>query len=75
VHFVWGAVPGALSYEFTLSRADGTPVWARGGADTALTLPDSVALQPGGRYLWTADALLSDGSARTTGVQQLDVMP
>ena len=74
MRFVWGNVPGALSYQFTLSRADGTPIWARGGSDTAFTLPDSVVLQPGARYLWTTDALLPDGSTRSSGVREVDVM-
>jgi hypothetical protein len=75
VRFIWGPVPGALSYQFTLSHVDGTPIWAYGGLDTSLVLPDSVVLRPTTRYLWTTDALLPDGSTRSTGVREVDVMP
>lgn len=75
LRFVWGSAPGALSYQFALSRSDGTPMWARGGPDTALTLPDSVVVTSGTSYLWTADALLPDGSTRSTGVREVSVMP
>jgi len=70
LRFVWGAVPGVASYRLTISGADGAPVWSGSVADTAWALPDSVTLRADLRYLWVADALLDDGSTRSTGLHE-----
>ena len=71
LRFVWGAASGALTYRLTVTRRDGETVWSRSGADTAVTLPDSVVLRSGQSYFWVADALLSDGTTRSTGIREL----
>ena len=68
--FVWAAAPGVASYRLTVSGADGAPVWSGSLADTVAVLPDSVALRVDQRYLWVADALLDDGSSRSTGLRE-----
>nr|AIA17971.1 Putative zinc-finger [uncultured bacterium] len=71
LRFVWGAAPEALSYRFTLSSADGTKVWSTSGPDTTAMLPANVTLAPTTKYLWFADAILPDGSSRSTGLIEL----
>lgn len=73
--FIWAAASGALSYRVSVTRADGARVWSHGGTDTLVALPDSVALRAGQRYFWTADAVMEDGSTRTTGMRELDPVP
>jgi hypothetical protein len=75
LRFVWGAQARATSYRLTVSRADGTTIWSRSSVDTAVSLPDSVSLRTGERYLWVADALLDDGGTRSTGLHQFRVAP
>lgn len=74
LRFVWAAVPGAATYRLTVAQVDGKPVWTGSGSDTAVPLPDSVSLTPGGRYVWVADALLGDGSSRSTGLREFLVV-
>jgi len=73
LRFVWASEPRATTYRLTVAQADGQPVWTRSGSDTAVALPDSVSLTPGGRYLWVADALLDDGGSRSTGLREFVV--
>lgn len=70
LRFVWSAAPGATTYRLTVSHSDGVPVWSGSAADTAVTLPDSVALRAGDTYFWVVDALLGDGSTRSTGLRE-----
>ena len=74
LRFIWGAAPGVASYRLTVSGADGAPVWSGSVADTVAVLPDSVALRVDQRYLWVADALLEDGSSRSTGLREFRPM-
>ena len=74
VRFVWATVPGALSYRLTITSADGAPAWTRSGTDTSATMPDSVAT-PGRRLVWSVDALLSDGTERSSGLRNLQLVP
>ena len=52
----WSAVAGADRYRVTLFDAAGRVVYEAEGLDTVATLPDSITLVPGARYLWKADA-------------------
>lgn len=70
LRFVWGAVPGVATYRLTVTGADGAPVWSGSVADTAMALPDSIMLRVDQRYFWVADALLDDGSTRSTGLHE-----
>ena len=74
LRFVWSAAPRAESYRLTVNRADGNPVWSSSGTDTVSALPDSVVLRQNERYFWVADALLSDGSTRSTGLREFAVV-
>ncbi len=73
--FVWGAVPNVQSYRLTVSRANGTTLWSGSSADTGRSLPDSMTLHAGASYWWVADALLDDGTSRSTGVHNFRVAP
>jgi hypothetical protein len=70
LHFVWSAASGAMSYRFTVSRANGETLWTQSGRATAVILPASVTLRAGDRYFWVADAILEDGSSRSTGLRE-----
>lgn len=70
LRFVWGAAPGVATYRLTVSGVDGVPLWSGSVADTVMALPDSVRLQADQRYVWFADALLGDGSTRSTGLHE-----
>ena len=66
---------GAVTYRLTVTRGDGAAVWSYSGVDTVAALPDSIVLRPGQRYLWVADALLSDGTTRSTGLREFGRAP
>lgn len=72
IRFVWGRAPDAVTYRLSVTRADGVAVWSRSVADTVAVLPDSVALGPGQSYFWVADALLRDGTTRSTGLRAFE---
>lgn len=72
VQFIWASAPGAITYRITLSTADGTTLWSANVTDTTATLPRRVTLQPGGNYVWFADAIFGDGSTRSTGLRQVE---
>lgn len=75
LRFVWSAAPGAATYRVSVTRGDGAAVWSQGSTDTSVALPDSVALRTNQRYFWVADALLGDGSTRSTGLREFDPVP
>lgn len=70
LRFVWGAAPGAAAYRLTVSGGDGVPVWSGSVADTVMALPDSVTLRVDQGYAWIVDALMNDGSTRSTGLHE-----
>lgn len=72
--FVWAAEPRATSYRLTLTSSVGAPVWSASTADTVMSPAGSVRLREGERYLWVVDALLDDGSARSTGIREFRVV-
>lgn len=71
VRFTWGGAPDAISYRFTLSTSEGITVWSYSGGDTTVTVPDSIA-PPINALVWAADAMLRDGSIRSTGLQRIE---
>lgn len=73
IHFTWHADGPDAMYRFTLADDAGEQLWKATVADTVLTLPDSVSLVPGGRYLWYVDVLLMDGQKATTGVRGFEI--
>ena len=75
VRFVWSSVNGASSYRLTLSEPDGATVWSYNGSDTVAVLPDSVGTTERSRYVWIADAILEDGTRRSTGLRELEITP
>ena len=74
LRFVWAAAPGAAGYRLTVSGGNGIPVWSGSVTDTMFVLPDSISLGVDQRYVWIVDALLADGSARSTGLHEFRSM-
>ena len=72
--FIWEATRDAQSYRLTVSRQDGSMLWASSGRDTTRALPDSVPLMAGTTYWWVVDALLADGSTRSTGLHEFRIV-
>jgi hypothetical protein len=75
LRFVWGSAAGAASYRLSVTRANGAQVWSQSGVDTVASLPRSVTLLIGERYLWVADAVMRDGSTRSTGLREFSLIP
>jgi anti-sigma factor RsiW len=75
VRFTWARVPSALTYRLTVSRSDGASVWTRSVVDTSAFMPDSFVASGGQRYVWTVDALLSDGTERSSGLREFELAP
>lgn len=67
--FVWNASSGA-SYKITVTDSTGRPVWTANTGDTAIAIPSSVQLPPGGQFFWYVDALRSDGRSITSGINR-----
>lgn len=75
LRFVWGSVPGGISYRLNLTTTDGVQVWSTSGVDTTATLPRSIGVRVGQTYLWVADAVLADGGTRSTGLREFTLAP
>jgi len=75
LRFVWGSAPDVVSYRLSLTSADGAQLWSQSGVDTVASLPRSVGLRIGQRYLWVADAVTNDGSTRSTGLREFSLIP
>ena len=73
IDFVWRRAPEILEYRITVQDADGRVVWSSSTADTAVRLPDSVAVSRGSVLHWYVDGLRADGRAIGTGRQQVSV--
>ena len=52
----WSPIAGADRYRVTVFDATGSVVYAADVRDTLVAFPDSIALLPGGSYLWKVDA-------------------
>ncbi len=74
-HFVWRRVPKAQRYTLVVVDTAGTELFASETRDTAIVLPDTVRLAPGGSYLWWVQARLTDESTVTAVTQRLTVAP
>jgi hypothetical protein len=75
LRFVWGSAPDVESYRLSVTSADGAQIWSQSGVDTVASLPTSVSLRIGQRYLWVADAITNDGSTRSTGLREFSLIP
>ena len=75
VAFTWASATDALSYRITITTAAGADVWSTGSTDTTVTLPASITLAPRTQYLWVVDALLRDGTTRSTGIHGFGIVP
>ncbi|MGZ3566896.1 MAG: zf-HC2 domain-containing protein [Gemmatimonadaceae bacterium] len=75
LRFVWGPAAGGVSYRLSVTSGDGAEVWSWSGVDTVASVPRSVNLRADEKYLWVADAILSDGSTRSTGLREFSLVP
>jgi hypothetical protein len=74
LRLLWGAAPGATVYRVTVTAAGGRALWSGSIPDTSTTLPDSVRLEAGVMYYWVADALLANGTTRSTGLRGFQIV-
>jgi hypothetical protein len=75
LRFAWGAAENVESYRLSLTTADGAEVWSHSGLDTTAVPPSSVSLRPAGNYFWVVDAVLKDGTTRSTGLREFSLAP
>ena len=71
--FVWGSLPGVLSYHITITTDVGANVWSGSSTDTTVVLPAGITLVQGQRYLWAVDAVTSEGITRSTGLREFGI--
>jgi anti-sigma factor RsiW len=75
VRFTWARVPNALSYHLSVTTSTGDSIWSASSSDTSVVAPDTIALVTGIRYLWSVDAITTDGSTRSTGRHEFGIVP
>ncbi len=68
--FVWSSAPDVVSYRLTVGKSDGSTIWSSSGTDTMVVMPDSIHLDARQGYVWIVDAILGDGSTRSTGLKE-----
>ena len=69
----WHATGSGSTYKVTISNAAGTTLWTTDTGDTTVVVQEEINLSPEGEYHWTVDALLPQGTSRTTGPQPFRV--
>jgi len=73
VRFTWRHLDPGTRYEFALADESGLRIFSIGLPDTAVTLPDSVHLEPERTYLWFVDAIRPDGRSASSGMRFLRI--
>jgi hypothetical protein len=64
--FIWRSASDA-TYRVLVTGADGAEIWSATTRDTTISVPRTVPLQQGESYIWSVDALRTDGSSLTSG--------
>lgn len=72
---VWRPVAPGAFYSVTVTDERGDLVWSGTTADTLLRLPAELEVEPGRRYFWFVEALLTDGTTATTDANRLWAQP
>lgn len=67
--FVWRPIDGA-SYTLVVQDAAGRTILQQKTVDTVHAVPAVVLKSVAGRYYWSVDALMPDGSSTTSGKQE-----
>ena len=67
----WAPIEPEARYLITVTTSEGDSVWALMTPDTEAAI--SVALDPGGEYLWYVDALLPGGGTATSDIAHFRV--
>lgn len=75
VRFEWRRVEGADRYRVTLFDSTGVVLWSSSTADTIASVPDSVALEPTGTYLWQIEARLGFDRWLASELERFEVLP
>jgi hypothetical protein len=73
LRFIWQGDGADALFRFTLAGPTGEQLWQTTTRDTTIALPDTVTLEPGERYLWWVDVLLTDARTATTGPREFTV--
>lgn len=75
VRFQWQPSSNALQYRLTLFDDEGTRIWQGESAENHLTAPATVAFEAGKIYLWTIEAILSNGLTLTSNLSSFRYAP
>jgi hypothetical protein len=70
--FAWRPIEGA-SYRLVIMDSSGKTILQDSTTDTVHTVPGAVLRNGPGRYYWSVDALMPDGSSTTSGEQEFIV--
>ncbi len=73
--FLWREMAPGAYYSLTVTDERGDLVWSGSTTDTLLRLPADLEVEPGDRYFWFVEALLTDGTTATTDASRLWAEP
>lgn len=71
--FTWRPHGTEALYRFSIVDAGGDSVWAVETRDTTVSLPSDLSLAPSREYLWSVDAVDSDGAIMTSGTRRFRI--
>jgi hypothetical protein len=72
--FTWHSVDGG-SYTIFILDESGKTIFQGNTTDTVQPMPAAVLKNGAGRYYWSVDALMSDGSSVTSGAREFVINP
>ena len=73
--FLWRDVAPGAFYSLTVTDERGDLVWSGSTTDTLLRLPADLEVEPGDRYFWFVEALLTDGTTASTDASRFWAEP
>lgn len=75
LQFRWSGIHTALQYRLSVYSDDGLLLWKGETMESMLSTPDSVVFESGKIYLWKIEAILPDGTTRSSELHTFRCSP
>lgn len=70
---VWRSEGGGATYRITIGDDSGQPLHSATLPDTSFAIPATLTLVPGRKYFWYVDAIKSEGTTATSGLNSFTI--
>jgi hypothetical protein len=70
---VWRSEGTGATYRITIGDDSGQPLHSASLPDTTFVIPESLSLESGTKYFWYVDAITSEGTTATSGLNSFTI--